>query len=205
MNASSSNTNQRRWAIPLAALSLALLVGVVGWRLGREPKVEVAEREREREPVQAVVAAAASVSIWHPPPPRPSSAAEGKRKPAPLEYMSDGIPIMPVSNDDPHDFYAHPHPITPAHQRIYRENSLLYQLNEAMDGRESLRLRALLAMYRQEYPEDPNEMQAGYELIADCLDSPSDEVHARARRFFQEEVASTLRRFVLRHCLDGRP
>ena len=201
MSEPSSDVVRRRRALVLAALAFVVLVGVVGWIIGRKPKVEVAVEESA--PAEAAQAPAEPLSTLRR---APSAAPPSKPKPRPLEYMSDGVPIMPVSSaDEQPTSFAHPHPITSAHLRIYRENNLLYQLNEAMDGREVVRLRALLAVYREEYPEDPNEMQEGYELIADCIGNPSDEVHARAQRYFKEEIASTLRRFVLRHCLDGKP
>lgn len=180
-----------------------MIIAVVAWLLGRKPEVEVAVPVTA--PEEPVVHAPVVPVVTARPVPSAAPAPSGKHKPAPLEYMGDGVPIMPVDNEDSHDFYAHPHPITSAHKRIFRENNLLYQLNEAMDGREVVRLRALLAVYREEYPEDPNEMQEGYALIADCIDSPSEQVRARARKYYKEEIASTLRRFVARHCLDGVP
>jgi hypothetical protein len=193
---------QRRWVV-LAALTLVALIGAIGWFLGRKPEVvEVTAHESVPEPPERAPAVPISTS-------RPAVTVTPQpvqRKPAPLEYMSDGVPIMPAHPEDEQpNTFAHPHPITSAHLRIFRENNLLYQLNEAMDGREVVRLRALLAVYREEYPEDPHEMQQGYQLIADCLDNPSDEVKKRAHRYFNEEIASTLRRFVLRHCLDNQP
>jgi hypothetical protein len=110
---------------------------------------------------------------------------------------------MPAHDDDPRpNVPVHPHPITEAHKRIFRENALLYQLNEAMDGREPARLRGLLQEYLDEYPDDPHDMQQGYALIADCIERPSDATRAAARRYYDEETASTLRRFVMRHCLQ---
>ena len=119
--------------------------------------------------------------------------------------MGDGVPMIPAGPNDPHpNTFVHPHPITPKHQRIFRENGLLYQLNEAMDGKEAPRLRGLLAQYREEYPEDPHEMQKGYALIADCLEHPSDETRAAAPALLRRGDcldASPLR--CMRHCLDG--
>jgi hypothetical protein len=120
--------------------------------------------------------------------------------------MSDGVPIMPPGPDDPHpNTFVHPHPITPQHKRIFRENAILYQLNEAMDGNEAPRLRGLLKQYTDEYPDDPHDMQKGYALIADCIEHPSEDTRAAARRYYAEEIASTLRRFVMRHCLEDAP
>lgn len=187
------------------ALVAAIALGLAGWMMLRarpaaEPEVEAVDEER---PPLAPPAA-------EPPPPsssQPSKAAPilTATAPRPLEFMSDGVPIMPAGPNDPHpNTFVHPHPITPKHVRIFEENALLFQLNEAMDGREAPRLRALLTQYRLQYPEDPHDMQAGYTLIADCIEHPNDEAtRAAAQRYFDEETASTLRRFVMRHCLDG--
>ena len=182
------------------ALLAALALGFAGWLAVRSAR-PVAAPEAETVEPEAIPAP--------PPPARPTPARAAApvltatATPAPLEYMDDGVPIMPAGPNDPHpNTFVHPHPITPKHQRIFRENGLLYQLNEAMDGKEVPRLRGLLAQYREEYPEDPHDMQKGYALIADCLEHPSDETRAAAQRYYDEEIASTLRRFVMRHCLD---
>ena len=50
-----------------------------------------------------------------------------------------------------------------------------------MDGKEVPRLRKLLKQYKDEYPEDNQDMQKGYALIADCLEFPNDAaIHARS-------------------------
>lgn len=182
------------------ALVAAIALGLGGWfvlraRPAPEPDVETAQQE---EPAPAPIAPAAE-----PPPPK-AAPVLAATAPRPLEYMADGVPIMPAGPNDPHpNTYVHPHPITPKHVRIFEENALLFQLNEAMDGREPARLRGLLTQYRLQYPEDPHAMQAGYSLIADCIEHPNDETRAAAQRYYDEETASTLRRFVMRHCLDG--
>jgi hypothetical protein len=99
--------------------------------------------------------------------------------------------------DEPRD----PHPITPAHERIFRENHFIGALNGAMDARDAAGLRRLLTRYREDYPEDALGLQEGYELIASCLERPSAETEAAARRYYETETASTLRRHVRRHCL----
>jgi hypothetical protein len=43
----------------------------------------------------------------------------------------------------------------------------------------------------------------GYALIADCLDDPGPASRIAGERYMKENRASTLRRFVERHC--GRP
>lgn len=187
------------WLLPAVALLVVVALGA--WlilRRGDRPSAPVAADE----PTQAGKAPRPAL----PPPARPRAKQEtpDARKPRPLEYASDGVPYMPPGPDDPHpNTFAHPHPITPEHKRIFRENALLYQLNEAMDGRELSRLRGHLKEYREEYPDDPHDMQRGYALIADCIEHPEDKtIRAAAQRYFDQEIASTLRRFVLRHCLQ---
>jgi hypothetical protein len=180
------------------ALVAAIALGLAGWlvlraRPAEVPDVETAEEEQAAPPPIAPAVAPA------PPKAAPILAATAPR---PLEYMSDGVPIMPAGPNDPHpNTFVHPHPITPKHVRIFEENALLFQLNEAMDGREPARLRALLTQYRLQYPEDPHDMQTGYSLIADCIEHPNDETRAAAQHYYDTETASTLRRFVMRHCL----
>jgi len=182
------------------ALVAAIALGLAGWLVLRARPAPVVETAEEEEPAAAPITPPAAE-----PPPSPKAAPIlTATAPRPLEYMSDGVPIMPPGPNDPHpNTYVHPHPITPRHVRIFEENALLFQLNEAMDGREVTRLRGLLTQYRLQYPEDPHDMQAGYSIIADCIEHPNDDTRAAAQRYYDTETASTLRRFVMRHCLDG--
>jgi len=95
-----------------------------------------------------------------------------------------------------------PHPLTPQHQRIFRENNLIGDLNGAMDVNDAAGLRALLAQYREEYPEDAHVLQDGYGLIADCIERPGTETRAAAQRYYDEQLDSGLRRYIRRHCLE---
>ena len=82
------------------------------------------------------------------------ASAPSAPEPTALEYASDGLPIMPA---EPGASVAqgpvHPHPITPAHARIYRENNLVGALNLAVDLEDAPRIRELVARYRAEFPE----------------------------------------------------
>ncbi len=132
----------------------------------------------------------------------PVLAARGAPRPTGPELASDGVPIMgPGTSDSTADGPRHPHPITPAHRRLFRENALLAELNGAVDGSDAAGLRRLAERYRAEFPEDAQQLQAGYFLIADCLDGAGVDTRARAERYFAEERASLLRRYVQRHCL----
>jgi len=139
----------------------------------------------------------------------PAVAPKEKRPLAPvpatpvLEVAADGVPIKPhVPHEGEPDGPMHPHATTPAHERIYRENNLLGALNGAMDVKDAAGLRKLLDQYRTEYPDDPHALQEGYSVIADCLDKPGDVSREAARSYYQANKASTLRRYVRRHCLE---
>jgi hypothetical protein len=106
---------------------------------------------------------------------------------------------------DAYDETRHPHPITPAHERIFEENNRVGALNGAMDQGDFVALRRLNAEYRKAYPEDEHVLQEGYDLIADCLEERTPRAVDAARRFWQTHRASTLRRYVRRHCLEERP
>jgi hypothetical protein len=172
-------------------LGATLLVGLAWWRI----------RAARSEPAVSRAAEPA-------PPPRSEPVAlpivaASHTLPLPTrELAADGVPIMGARGDDSRNGPRHPHPITPEHQRIFRENSLIADLNGAMDVGDFRALRELNADYRKDYPEDDHLLQHGYDLIADCLEARTPENRAKAQRFFDTELASTLRRYVRRHCLE---
>jgi hypothetical protein len=126
-----------------------------------------------------------------------------QEQPALRDILPDGVSIRPAGSDEVNAVGMLPHPITPKHRRIFRENNLIGDLNGAMDVADVAGLRKLVRQYRDEYPEDAHVLQAGYELIADCLDRPGPETRARAQRYYDEELASGLRRYIRRHCLEA--
>jgi hypothetical protein len=110
---------------------------------------------------------------------------------------------MPPHDEDPRPpGYAHPHPITPKHRRIYAENGLIESLNGAMDVKDAAGLRRLLEKYRRDYPEDEWELQGGYAAVADCLDHPGAAARAAAKSWIETHNGSPLKRFVNRHCFE---
>jgi hypothetical protein len=114
---------------------------------------------------------------------------------------SDGLPIMPAHGEAAGP--AHPHPITPQHLRLYGENRLLGALDGAMEMNDTPRMRRLLEQYRREYPEDEQESQDGYAIIADCMDHPGTaDSRAAAERWIDQHNGSQVKRFVVRHCLE---
>jgi hypothetical protein len=118
---------------------------------------------------------------------------------------SDGALVTPSAASTASDGRAplHPHPITAAHERIFRENALVGALDRAVELEDAAQLRELVATYRAEYPEDEHRLQGGYAIIADCLERLDDAARERARHFWQTEIRSQTRRYVRRHCLDG--
>lgn len=94
-----------------------------------------------------------------------------------------------------------PHPVTAERERMQHELQLIGALNDALDVGDADRMRMLVDIYREYHPEDPNQLQRGYELLSDCLESVE---HARpaARAYYDEARASPLRRFVRRLCLE---
>jgi hypothetical protein len=170
--------NTWRW---LGAAALAAGVGL--FLREREERLTERDAPAARTPITRVA-----------PPSKPHPAP-------PLLIASDGMPVVPHDpSARPAPGPAHPHPITPSHTRIYRENQLISRLNGALDARDGARLRGLLETYRAEYPEDPHALQEGYEIIADCLEHPSPASAAVARTYYATETASTLRRYVRRLC-----
>jgi len=96
-----------------------------------------------------------------------------------------------------------PHPITAEHRVIQRELRLIAALIDALDLRDASSLRRLIALHKLEYPQDENALRAGYERIADCLETPGEHSRQAAQDYYATERASTLRRYVRRVCLEG--
>jgi hypothetical protein len=174
----------RRWTVGLAALLAAGLAGL--WLLRPAPVAPDL-------PGRAAVVDA----------PRPAHApAPLDAVTSPADFTPDGIPIRPAGSAQVNAEGMVPHPHTPQHERIFRENHLIGNLNGAMDVKDAAGLRELLKQYRDLYPEDAHVLQDGYELIAECLEHPGAETRARAQRYYDEQLDSGLRRYIRRHCLE---
>lgn len=152
---------------------------------------------RSRQATPAVVADGAPPVAAAP----RSVAVTGSRRTPTIDFV-DGVPVRPAGSAPVDAAGMLPHPITAEHARIFRENNLIASLDGAMDVRDAAGMRRLLQQYRAEYPEDAHVLQDAYELIADCLEHPSPELSARARRFYDERVDSGLRRYIRRYCLE---
>ena len=104
---------------------------------------------------------------------------------------------------DPHEPGMFPHPLDDARARIDAENQLIQALNDAMSFRKVEEMRELLVAYRKLDPSDVDASQAGYEVIADCIEFPGEASLTAAHQFYDTERHSPLRRFVRRICFEN--
>jgi hypothetical protein len=184
----------RRWLFALAGAAVVALVAWLALRGGTEEATASA-------PLDAPLPAPPEARHLPPVPRTPAP-----REPAPYEeeiVTSDGLPIAPPRGDVLGA--AHPHPITPQHERIYGENRLVGALEGAMEVKDVAGMRRLLAQYRRQYPEDDQELQDGYGIIADCMEHPGAGPRAAAERWLDAHNGSTAKRYVLRYCVEPTP
>jgi hypothetical protein len=122
---------------------------------------------------------------------------------APPPAAHDGANIVGPRPDDPHVPGMGPHPMDDARARINAENRLILYLNEAMSFRDVKKMRELVVEYRKLDPKDTDASQAGYTVIADCIETPGEGSLAAARQFYDTQRHSPLRRFVRRICFEN--
>jgi pyruvate/2-oxoglutarate dehydrogenase complex dihydrolipoamide acyltransferase (E2) component len=173
-----------------------LVLVAVGLRVRRnEPRVVASVPSETSEAPAAPAAAPAdgATSATATPTPTPT--------PTPADASATSSPV--IADGGTEDLRPS-HPLTPRHARIYRENNLIGAMEGAMDVRDGRGLRYLLQQYRSEFPEDPNQLQEGYGIIANCLEHPGPETTAAGQQYFDRERGSTLRKFVARYCM-GEP
>jgi hypothetical protein len=177
----------RRWSAGLTGLFALLVLGALSRFMLRPSSVP--------PDLPGPAAATPASPVEHAPRP-----VRGET--APVNFQ-DGMPVYPAGSAQVNGEGMVPHPITPTHERIFRENDLIGNLNGAMDVQDVAGLRALLKQYRDEYPEDAHVLADGYQLIADCLEHPGAETRAVAQRYYDEQRDSGLRRYIRRHCLEA--
>lgn len=193
--------NRTRW---IAAVTVVALSGLGLW-LSRAPESEPAREQDAPQSKQARVPAelagvaavenAATVPAHLPLAPRAA--------PSPPAYVPAGDVAGPHAHD-PHWPGMAPHPMNdPVRQRLHAENRLIQTLNDAMSFRRVREMRELLVEYRKLDPNDVDRHQAGYAVIADCIEYPGDRSLARAREFYGAQRHSPLRRFVRRICFEN--
>jgi hypothetical protein len=144
------------------------------------------------------------------PAPQRSSAApwpetpEKSRPPSSPRAIVEAKVSAKIETHTPHDAHAKgPHPITEEHRKIQHENNLRALLDEALRARDAERVRALVREYRLRHPDDPNRLQEGYEVLAECLTNPGDAARLEATRYYEAHRSSILRRTIRRVCLEG--
>lgn len=188
--------NRRNWSIAAVA-ALAAILGV--WALLPDDGEPV---ERANDQVDEEEEYGAAADEPGEPPPRKAELPRRTPRPAPTASTSDDGVVGPHP-DDPHLPGMKPHPMTPEHERIFAENRLIQGLNDAMSFRNVKAMREMLVEYRKLDPTDVDASQAGYEVIADCIEFPGDASLAAARQFYDTERHSPLRRFVRRICFEN--
>lgn len=180
-----SDNRNRRWGVVVLAL---LAIGVVAGLMRPSP---------------AAPEVPGPGPVVRAPEPEPVSAPSPPSEITPVAFVPEGVPVRPAGSAEVDARGMVPHPITPQHARIFRENNLIGDLNGAMDVKDAAGLRRLLQQYRDEYPEDGHVLQDGYQLIADCLERPGAATRAAAQRYYDEQLDSGLRRYIRRHCLEA--
>jgi hypothetical protein len=166
------------------------------WRGGEPSREPVAVRERPApERLDHPIAVAVNAA-----PPSPFAAPEPPAAPSSALPDED---LIAGPNDENHVPGAKPHPITPDHIRIHEEISLFKAASDAVAARNVPEIRRIVEEHRAGYPDQNQDMADGYEILADCLEFPGAASTARARRFFEEETYSMMRRPILRTCLEA--
>ncbi|HMF44885.1 MAG TPA: hypothetical protein VKQ32_29635 [Polyangia bacterium] len=196
MAGSGTGQSRQRLVVLIGALLVCLAAIWHFARGGDEPPAPPPVAEDEPAPATAPAPA--------PAPPRRTPEPAQPPAPDPEEVItSDGIPIAPPRGEviGPH----HPHPITPQHLRIFGENRLIGAIEGAMEIKDTAGMRRLLEKYRREYPEDDQEAQDGYAIIADCIDHRDAATRAAAERWLDSHNGSSVKRYVLRHCVEPPP
>jgi hypothetical protein len=184
--------SRARWVLAIGALSAGLGL----WLVLTPPHEPAARAER----VSVVDEAPEMAEQGAPSPARltPVKAATLPR-PAP-----NALNVVGPGPSDPHEPGMVPHPRDEARARLDAENRLIQALNDAMSFRKVKEMREMLVTYRQLDPQDIDKNQLGYQVVADCIESPGDASLAAARAFYGKQRHSSLRRFVRRICFENK-
>jgi hypothetical protein len=178
----SMSTPARKLA--LASSIVLVLAGVAAWPVSR---ASLDHLVIEPEVTRWEVSPPDTVQVTQASRPRslPPSAAASTAKPS----MAD----------------RHPHPFTAEREALQQELRLVGALQDALDLEDVPALRDLIDRYRAHVPADENKLAEGYARLADCLEVDHDQhdsVRAAALAYYDNERASTLRRYIRRICLE---
>lgn len=197
------DSQSRTWWWVAAGLAVLSSFGI--WSATTH-NTEIAKVRREAAPdSRARVVAAARVTseeAVHEEPIVPATTIP-TAAPAPVVPTARGEVVVGAAPDAPHEPGMVPHPLDAAHARLHAENRLMQGLNDAMSFRQVATMRALLAEYRTLDPADADATQAGYGVIADCIEFPGDASLTAAHEFYDTERHSPLRRYVRRMCFEN--
>ena len=166
----------------LAAAAFLLTAAVSLWPVAHETEEHLAP------PMPVPV----PVPVPEPTPPAPPRVAHAQPSAAPAPQK--------VESED-----VHPHPFTPEREALQQELRLVGALQDALDLQDVPALRSLVERYRAHVPGDENKLAEGYARLADCLDSEVQDPGAArdaAATYYENERASTLRRYIRRYCLE---
>ena len=187
--------NRKTWPIVVVA-ALAAILGVLALLApSSKPAARANDQAVDEDEDEHVAAADEPVE------PRPLKAEFPRPVPAPASVSPREV--VGPHPDDPHLPGMIPHPMTPERERIHAENRLIQSLNDAMSLRKVKEMREMLDEYRTLDPTDVDANQAGYDVIADCVEFPGDASLAAARQFYDMQRHSPLRRFVRRICFEN--
>lgn len=128
------------------------------------------------------------------------TSSHSRLEPAPSERSVEQSEQLAEHREEEEE---HPHPVTPEHERIFAENRTIQALNDSMALRDVSKMRELLSEYQRLDPQDIEATQAGYAVVADCIESPGSASLAAASRFYDTQRHSPLRRFVRRICFEN--
>lgn len=96
----------------------------------------------------------------------------------------------------------HPHPITAEHRKLYRDADLIDGAASLLRKNAVAEARALLARHRSEYGQRVGSDNEGLVLLADCIERNDAASVERARRFYDRNTASMVRRQIRKQCLE---
>jgi hypothetical protein len=183
-----------RARVAWAAVALSLVALAVSFRSkpAPPPGAGSAEQTTPAPSVNAEQSSAAERSVTAPSSAVPLPSAAERSVDAP-----SSAPPLPSAAEE-----RHPHPLTPTRVAQFRQADLLEGALRALDQRDFARARTLVATHRREFPGARVDMNEGIELLAECLERPTDAVVGRAEKFYSEHTVSTLRRRLRRECLE---
>ena len=185
--------------VVVLALALSAVVIAAGWLLWPRPAERQGQPALAEDTTPTALAAAPPPRVLARDPKRPAAPASGEHE----HVADDGIGFMPPHDGDPRPpGPLHPHPISPQHQRIFAENRVAFALDDATDAKDVAVMKDLLAQYRRDFPEDQWQLQGGYAVIIDCLEHPGAESRRAAERWLDQNNGSTVKRSVLRNCIE---